>query len=291
MEENKKKLEENFTKLKKVEELLSKDKQNGDLKLIAEAKQTASTTSTAESWSSQVNLDEDKQNSGNKRKLPKLSFEIGDRVSLKREGEDEIYAVVESKDAKGKEVTLRNLADGSFLKSNVDSLSKLLKFKNSLTFVSRSQLTQLVGKIVLARFSDDGKFYKAVLTEILSHSAARVSYVEYDTKEVLPLEYLGYLENAKKSHYEIKETDTEVVKQRKKKMMKSLKKKSKIALKEEESQERQKNWQKFRESTGLKTSIFRVPEVGGVMSGKVGVTNSGKGVTDFRNTRVRHKFK
>ena len=81
---------------------------------------------------------------------------------------------------------------------------------------------------------------------------------------------------------------------RKRKKIKVIKNKNRIATLENEVKEVQQNWQKFvnkgtkRSLVGLnKSSMFTTNDLS--TEGKLGVQNSGKGMTSFDN-RKKHKF-
>jgi len=105
-------------------------------------------------------------------------------------------------------------------------------------------------------------------------------------------------------HLKILPTDTEAIQKNKKRKLKDLKRRSKNALEEHMSEQRQRGWQNFQaKKKGKRTkghyasikkkSMFAVPEGQidgkGVMSGRVGVIGSGKGMTKFKDTRVKYK--
>jgi survival of motor neuron-related-splicing factor 30 len=88
-------------------------------------------------------------------------------------------------------------------------------------------------------------------------------------------------------------TDTEEEKLRKKKKLKAIKNHNRNVSRELEMQETQQSWKKFinkgtkRSLTGVtKSSIFATTED---VQGKVGVVNSGKGLTEF-SQRKKHQF-
>merc|ERR1719161_310196 len=92
----------------------------------------------------------------------------------------------------------------------------------------------------------------------------------------------------------IAKTDTDEVKETKKRKIQAIKKQQRTDKIDEDHMKKQTSWQKFTHSkastrskcgflTGKpKESIFKVPET---LEGKVGVTGSGKGVTAFAEPR------
>mmetsp|Transcript_12618 Transcript_12618/g.15659 ORF Transcript_12618/g.15659 Transcript_12618/m.15659 type:complete len:394 (-) Transcript_12618:795-1976(-) len=195
-----------------------------------------------------------------------------------------------------------------------------------------------LGALVFAKYSGDGQWYKARVTEIAKEGCI-VQYVDYGNKEKVPFEYMyndkeieaeainpymsvgagadvlitgtGTSGSASQSqnnsavpeHLRILPTDSESVQKSKKRRLKELKRRSKSALQEHMSQQRQRGWQDFQaKKKGKRTkghyasikkkSIFAVPEGEvdgmGIMSGRVGVIGSGKGMTKFNDTRIKH---
>jgi len=89
--------------------------------------------------------------------------------------------------------------------------------------------------------------------------------------------------------------DDERTRVKKSKILKSLKKKERFSKLDKQQSDKKSNWQTFLKGKGSKKkkgfitgrkkeSIFKTSD-----GGKVGVTGSGKGVTDFQQ-RKKHKF-
>jgi len=94
-------------------------------------------------------------------------------------------------------------------------------------------------------------------------------------------------------HLKIVPTDTEAVKKRKQKRIKSIKSKNRFTKMAIAQRSKMNSWQNFqtknkkRKAKGSlqnmrKISIFRSPDT---IDGKVGVTGSGKGMTDFHDRK------
>ena len=95
----------------------------------------------------------------------------------------------------------------------------------------------------------------------------------------------------------IRPTDDERTKVKKKKIMKSLKKKDRFVEMDRKQDVKKQGWQSFLQGKGSKKrkgfftgrkkeSIFKTPDDA---RGKVGVTGSGKGLTDYKKVK-RHEF-
>ena len=166
-----------------------------------------------------------------------------------------------------------------------------------------------------ARYSGDGKYYNARIDDVTDFGY-KVTFTEYGNSEELPLEYLrdrdvvadddNEMTRAPDGTYTIPDhlrvlaSDTDAERQRKRRRVKALK--SQIKSKERDSHRdaKQANWQTFqkkgakRKVTGSfknarKESIFTSPDT---VEGKVGVTGSGRGTTDYDDGRKKQfKFK
>lgn len=154
-----------------------------------------------------------------------------------------------------------------------------------------------------ARYSGDGKYYAATVSEITDFGY-RVTFTEYGNVEEVPLEYIkGGGEVARSAdgwklpdHLRVLASDSEAERQRKRRKVKALKQQVKTKERNQETDAKQSNWLQFqnkgakRKVVGSmkqlrKNSIFESPDS---VDGKVGVTGSGKGVTDYGD---RKKFK
>jgi hypothetical protein len=160
-------------------------------------------------------------------------------------------------------------------------------------------------------FKEDGLWYDCVITE-QTEKGYRVTFTEYGTKSEVKFDQvrLGGHKSAEKKRtikevatpagYKIPEslaiqkTDTEEVKETKKRKIMAIKKTQRADKIEEDAMKKQAGWQKFfcnkastRSKCGFlsgkpKESIFKVPET---LEGKVGVTGSGKGMTEYAEPR------
>eukprot|EP01038_Epipyxis_sp_PR26KG_P014084 gene14084-18900_t len=178
----------------------------------------------------------------------------------------------------------------------------------------------LPGFKCLCKYATDQIWYPAAIKQVTAHGYV-IEYTEYGNVEEVPYEYLKSVDSLEanqesklnnnggkkveakkwdgKSLIPIPEnlkplpTDTEEEKKRKKKKLNAIKAKNKEIQQELEGAAVQQNWQKFvskgakRTSGGVtKSSMFATTEV---VEGKVGVVNSGKGMTTFAD-RKKHKF-
>lgn len=173
-----------------------------------------------------------------------------------------------------------------------------------------------IGKLVLAKFTEDGGWYRGKIVEVHKEGAI-VKYLDYETKEKLPYEHIVELsEEAIESeqnkvqdlrqnipdHLRLLPTDSDFVKLKKRKKLKAIRKRSKDVVADHVSEKRRQGWQQFQQRNQKKRrglnlnqdSIFKVSEteVNGkkVLLGKVGVINSGRGMTKFIDTRKKHEF-
>lgn len=181
---------------------------------------------------------------------------------------------------------------------------------------SRDQVT--VGLQCQCKYASDLQYYAATVTGITQYGYT-VTYTEYGNVEEVPLEYLRpnpalastntttevdapkETKETKKEltliaipdNLQILPTDTEEEKRRKYKKLKVIKNKNHQIQQELQVKEVQQSWQKFvqkgakRPLSGIsnKNSIFSSTED---TSSKVGVVNSGKGMTQFGE---RKRFK
>ena len=165
-----------------------------------------------------------------------------------------------------------------------------------------------------ARYSGDGKYYEATIDEATTFGY-RVTFTEYGNQEELPLEYIRDREVLADDdnemtrgvdgtyripeHLRLQPSDTEAERQRKRRRVKALKQQIKTKEMDQQRDAKQTNWQAFqnrgakRKVTGsLKTlrkeSIFKAPET---VDGKVGVTGSGRGTTEYDDGRKKKQFK
>lgn len=167
-----------------------------------------------------------------------------------------------------------------------------------------------VGLKCQCKYATDQRYYDAEIKARTEHGY-HVTYTQYLNSEEVPLEYLrpklarkGDKKGAKTEDksmalrpipekLKILPTDTEEEKIRKKKKIKAIKSVNREIEKETELKEVQNSWQKFRAKgskralEGLtKQSMFAAPDK---IEGKVGVTNSGKGMTEYIHAK-RNKF-
>ncbi|KAJ1460267.1 hypothetical protein M885DRAFT_510087 [Pelagophyceae sp. CCMP2097] len=171
----------------------------------------------------------------------------------------------------------------------------------------------VVGYECRGRFSGDGKYYDCVVSGVTDFGY-KVTFTAYGNAEELPLEYLrqgtadarAATEVTREDdgsyripeHLRLQSTDTDADKLRKRRKVKALKQKVKTKEQDEARDSSRNSWQSFntkgakrkvpgtmKAMPGRKESIFASPTS---VDGKVGVTGSGSGVTEFG---VRQKFK
>ncbi|KAJ4486225.1 hypothetical protein J3R30DRAFT_3283433 [Lentinula aciculospora] len=172
------------------------------------------------------------------------------------------------------------------------------KVESSRKAASTPSLAWSAGDECMARYSADGAWYPARITSVAGSEQNRVYTVVFkgynSTEQAkssdlkpLPVSYTSTVSATKRKH----ETDDE--KERKKK--KNEKKLETRAAKAKEQNHKQATWQKFAKKSEKKgvhiagvsgTSIFKTPDN---PLGKVGVTGSGKGMTQI-NQQGKHKF-
>jgi survival of motor neuron-related-splicing factor 30 len=153
-------------------------------------------------------------------------------------------------------------------------------------------------------FKEDACFYPCVIEKV-TENGFHVKYQKYNTREIVPHQFLRLSEESKAKkrkleeieksdvfktpeHLKIKVSDTEQQKKSKKKKIKAMKQNHKQKVIEQERKEKQDNWSDFnakakRAKKGYFSmkkgeSIFKSPDT---VDGKVGVTGSGKGMTNF----------
>lgn len=176
------------------------------------------------------------------------------------------------------------------------------------------KLTQFqVGSKVQAVFSEDGQWYDATVEGVTAEGYA-VTFDAYGNKEeVTSMHIRPRIEETdlytgvaapKRMKVEEKilpkelpksivigEEDDENTKERKRKQIKAYKSRQRMQQKDLEQTERQNNWQGFLAGKGKKKkvgfftgrkkdSMFKSPDS---IDGRVGVTGSGKGMTDFKD--------
>jgi len=162
--------------------------------------------------------------------------------------------------------------------------------------------TWSAGDECLAKYSTDGQWYPARITSLGGSAENRVYSIVfkgYNTTELVKASDLkplpsNYNANVPSSSNKRKLTKVEE-EDREKKKKKNEKKLEARAQKAKEQQMKQASWQKFAKKSEKKgvhiagvagTSIFRTPDN---PLGKVGVTGSGKGMTEVAS-RTKHKF-
>jgi len=156
-------------------------------------------------------------------------------------------------------------------------------------------------------FPEDGLWYDCVITE-QTGKGYKVTFTEYGTKAEIKFDQIrlggGKSQDKKRTIKEvttpagykvpesltIMKADTEEVKETKRRKIQAIKKQQRVDKIDEDAMKSQVGWQKFfcnkastKSKCGFmsgkpKESIFKVPET---LEGKVGVTGSGKGMTEF----------
>ncbi|KAF8640743.1 hypothetical protein AX17_000394 [Amanita inopinata Kibby_2008] len=158
------------------------------------------------------------------------------------------------------------------------------------------------GDECLSKYSSDGQWYPARITSLggsIENRVYSIVFKGYNTTELvkasdlkpLPPNYATTLPSSSNKRKLTKVEEEE----REKKKKKNEKKVEARAAKAKEQQVKQATWQKFAKKSEKKgvhiagvagTSIFRTPDN---PLGKVGVTGSGKGMTEVAS-RIKHKF-
>ncbi|EGN98779.1 hypothetical protein SERLA73DRAFT_181413 [Serpula lacrymans var. lacrymans S7.3] len=159
------------------------------------------------------------------------------------------------------------------------------------------------GNECLAKYSGDGSWYPARITSV-GGSAEKpvysIVFKGYNTTELLkgheikpiPPNYQEKLPPSSSNKRKLTKVEEEERERKKKKNEKKVEAK---AAKAKEQTQKQATWQKFAKKSEKKglhiagvagTSIFKTPDN---PLGKVGVTGSGKGMTEI-TSRIKHKF-
>ncbi|KAH7931057.1 hypothetical protein BV22DRAFT_25857 [Leucogyrophana mollusca] len=159
------------------------------------------------------------------------------------------------------------------------------------------------GNDCLAKYSGDGSWYPARITSVggsTDNPVYSIVFKGYNTTELvkgseikpLPPNYQERLPPASTNKRKLTKVEEEEREKKKKKNEKKLEVK---AAKAKEQTQKQATWQKFAKKSEKKgvhiagvagTSIFKTPEN---PLGRVGVTGSGKGMTEVAS-RGKHKF-
>ncbi|PPQ71340.1 hypothetical protein CVT24_012081 [Panaeolus cyanescens] len=162
--------------------------------------------------------------------------------------------------------------------------------------------TWAAGDECLAKYSGDGQWYPARITSIggaVENRVYSIVFKGYNTTELvkssevkpLPANYAPSIASASNKRKLTKAEEDE----REKKKKKNEKKLETRAAKAKEQTQKQATWQKFAKKSEKKgvhiagvagTSIFKTPDN---PLGKVGVTGSGKGMTEVAS-KIKHKF-
>jgi len=163
--------------------------------------------------------------------------------------------------------------------------------------------TWAAGDECLAKYSGDGGWYPARITSLGGSAENRVYSIVfkgYNTTELvksaeikaLPANYATTAPSSSTNKRKMSKAEEEEKERKKKKNEKKLEVK---AAKAKEQNNKQATWQKFAKKSEKKgvhiagtagTSIFKTPDN---PLGRVGVTGSGKGMTEVA-TRGKHKF-
>ncbi|KAI8980657.1 hypothetical protein BD414DRAFT_420478 [Trametes punicea] len=182
------------------------------------------------------------------------------------------------------------------------SSSKAEASKKAAGSAASSSKVWAAGDECLAKYSGDGQWYPARIASVGGSADNRVYSIVfkgYNNTELvnasqikpLPPNYQGPLPSASNKRKLTKAEEEE----RERKKKKNEKKLEVKAAKAKEQQEKQASWQKFAKKSEKKgihiagvagTSIFKTPDN---PLGKVGVTGSGKGMTEVA-PRTKHKF-
>lgn len=167
------------------------------------------------------------------------------------------------------------------------------------TTTAQQSITWSAGDECLAKYSGDGGWYPARINSVAGSAEKRVYSIvfkSYNTTEQLEASSLKPLppnHNLQPSAKRKAKEEEEEEKERKRK--KNEKKLETRAAKAKEQVQKQASWQKFAKKSEKKgvhiagmagTSIFKTPDN---PLGRVGVTGSGKGMTEYQ-AKGKHKF-
>jgi len=195
---------------------------------------------------------------------------------------------------------LIDLTTTSIAQAEAASSSKVESSRKATTTVPTK--TWAAGDDCLAKYSADGGWYPARITSLGGSAENRVYSIVfkgYDTTELvkageiktLPTNYATTMPSASNKR-KLNKAEEEEKERKKKKNEKKLEVK---AAKAKEQTNKQATWQKFAKKSEKKgvhiagtsgTSIFKTPDN---PLGRVGVTGSGKGMTEVA-VRGKHKF-
>lgn len=178
------------------------------------------------------------------------------------------------------------------------SSSKSAESSRKTTTVQQS-ITWSAGDECLAKYSGDGGWYPARINSVAGSAEKRaysIVFKNYNTTEQVEASSLKPLppnHNLQPSAKRKAKEEEEEEKERKRK--KNEKKLETRAAKAKEQVQKQASWQKFAKKSEKKgvhiagmagTSIFKTPDN---PLGRVGVTGSGKGMTEYQS-KGKHKF-
>jgi len=186
--------------------------------------------------------------------------------------------------------------------SQADAVSSSKSDGNRKTATATPTQTWSAGDECLAKYSGDGAWYPARITSLGGSAENRVysiMFKGYYTTELvkaseikaLPANY-SFTAPSSSNKRKLDKAEEEEKEKKKKKNEKKVEAK---AAKAKEQMQKQATWQKFAKKSEKKgvhiagvsgTSIFKTPDN---PLGKVGVTGSGKGMTEVA-TRGKHKF-
>ncbi|KAI0051785.1 hypothetical protein FA95DRAFT_1554318 [Auriscalpium vulgare] len=157
------------------------------------------------------------------------------------------------------------------------------------------------GDDCLAKYAGDGGWYPARINSVAGSAEKRIYTIvfkTYNTTEQVEASALKALPASQQSRWDSgskRKISKEEEEEREKKRKKNEKKLEVRAAKAKEQTQKQASWQKFTKKADKKgvhiagvagTSIFKTPDN---PLGRVGVTGSGKGMTDYAE-KSKHKF-
>lgn len=194
------------------------------------------------------------------------------------------------------------------------------------THISKEHIK--VGYKCKCKYSFDQSYYDCIISNITEHGVV-VTYTQYGNSEEVPIQYLRYATSTVSSDttktvtstshnkaassssvagataptvqlFKIPEnltvlpSDTEEERIKKEKKLRAIKSKNRVIEKEVLLNQTQQSWQSFNKK-GIKKSMVGISKKSSMFSSsddvnsKVGVINSGKGVTDY-SVRSKHQF-
>jgi len=303
MEENREKLKQYQEKLAEVEKLLEMDPTNGEiLTLKKDLMEVIDLTADLVNISTETS-----EPAADEAAAGASDFQAGSTVEANYEGSQAWYpGVIDSTQPGPSGETLYKVTFLTFGNSESLLAEKLRPLQEP--FDGHADPSKLkAGMNVQARYSVDRKIYTAKI-DSMTPFGAKVTFSDYGNEEEVPFQWIKFFPKKSKKrksaaeeeqlleipeHLKIVSTDTEAVKKRKQKRIKSIKSKNRFTKMAIAQRSKMNSWQSFQTKNKRKktkgslqnmrkVSIFKSPDT---IDGKVGVTGSGKGMTNFHDRK------